>query len=99
MSAAMMNEELEVKKENKKRPPKETEVADALMAIVGNPEGFVSCKAHHINGSWYRVNVRIFKPGHSGLIKLTTVCNSYFLSFRDGKFIEGDEVISLYNNK
>ena len=96
MSAAMMNEELEVKKENKKRLPKETEVADALMAIVGNPERFVSCKAHHINGSWYRVNVRSFRDEISGLIKLTTVCNSYFVSFRDGKFIEGDEVINLY---
>ena len=98
MSAAAIDEKVEVK-EVKKKPIKEGDVADALMAIIGKPEGFVSCKAHHINGSWYRVNVRSLKPGHTGLIRLTRVCNSYFVSFKDGNFVEGDDVIPLYNNQ
>jgi hypothetical protein len=99
MSATVVSEEVSVQKEVKKKPIKESDVADALLAVVGKPEGYVSCKAHHINGSWYRINMRSLKPGHTGLIKLTMVCNSYFVSFKDGKFVEGDDVINLYPNK
>lgn len=74
----------------------EEEVSQRLLEEVGTPPDFVGVKSHQINRTWFRVNLRTLKEGHSGLIRLTKVAHSYFVQYKDGKFVDGDKVEKLY---
>lgn len=77
----------------------EEEVSQKLLDEVGTPPNFVGVKSHQVNRTWFRVNLRTLKEGHNGMIRLTKIAHSYFVQYKDGKFVDGDKVEKLYNNK
>ena len=99
MAAAMKKErENVVIDEDKYAIKMEREVAERLLEEVGKPEGFVSVKAHVVNRTWFRVNIRTLNGKHNGMIALTKIAHSYFVQYRDGKFVDGDKVEKLYQD-
>ena len=98
MAAAMKSEKNKTPEfvENQTNSKLEREVSDKLLELIGTPPNFVSVKSHQINRSWFRVNIRTLKEGHSGLIRLTKIAHSYFVQYKEGSFIDGDKVENLY---
>jgi hypothetical protein len=75
----------------------EDEVCRIVMNKLGKPDDFMSCVAHKINMTWYRVNVRCKKKVQSNnLLTLSEIRHSYFVQCVCGELVDGDKVDSLY---
>ena len=75
----------------------ENQVGDIVLSKLGKPDDFVSCIAHKINMSWYRVNVRCKnKTQNNNMLTLTEIRHSYFVQCVSGELVDGDKVDNLY---
>ncbi len=90
---------LEMAKKKESRPATSNEVCDTVMQTLGTPPNFCNCSASNVFGSFWRVNVRVYKVVEQiNSIRPTSICDSFLVKVENNQIVEGDTVDRKYTS-